>query len=115
MYTQGSSLIRTDPAILIILDLTIEENAKPRSRSISEKKSPVRQDANWLPAPNGPLSRHRLYWRREDAFLLPPGEGTGTAGIVKGSECTGLITYENQPHLLTALGSTLTRTTRSHW
>ena len=44
-----------------------------------QKDSPgAEKEANWLPAPNGPLYLvMRLYWPKPDApSILPPGEGT---------------------------------------
>jgi hypothetical protein len=42
-------------------------------------KSPGKdKEANWLPAPDGPIYRvMRLYWPKTDApSILPPGEGS---------------------------------------
>ena len=44
-----------------------------------QKESPGKdKDANWLPAPNGPIYMvMRLYWpKKEPPSVLPPGEGT---------------------------------------
>lgn len=52
-----------------------------------QKDSPGKdKEANWLPAPNGPIFLvMRLYWPRTEApSILPPGEGTWQPpGIVK--------------------------------
>ena len=54
-----------------------------------QKDSPgADKEANWLPAPNGPIYLvMRLYWpKTEPPSILPPGEGTWKPpGIVKGS------------------------------
>jgi hypothetical protein len=44
-----------------------------------QNKSPGKaKEANWLPAPNGPIYMLlRLYWpKTEPPSILPPGEGT---------------------------------------
>ena len=52
-----------------------------------QKDSPgADKEANWLPAPNGPLYMvMRLYWPKTEApSILPPGEGTWKPpGLVK--------------------------------
>jgi hypothetical protein len=52
-----------------------------------QNKSPgADKEANWLPAPNGPIYLvMRLYWpKTEPPSILPPGEGTWKPpGIVK--------------------------------
>jgi len=52
-----------------------------------QKDSPgPKKEANWLPAPNGPIYLvMRLYWpKTEEPSILPPGEGTWSPpGIVK--------------------------------
>jgi hypothetical protein len=43
------------------------------------------REANWLPAPNGPIYLVlRLYWPRTEPPSIPPGEGTWEPPVVKG-------------------------------
>lgn len=55
-----------------------------------QKDSPgSEKDANWLPAPNGPIYLvMRLYWpKTESSSVLPAGEGTwNPPGVTKVNE-----------------------------
>ena len=58
---------------------TLEKNADGSLTIYIQKDSPgAKKEANWLPAPNGPIYLvMRLYWPKETPpSILPPGEGT---------------------------------------
>ncbi len=52
----------------------------------AQKDSPGKaQEANWLPAPNGPIYMvMRLYWpKTEPPSILPPGEGAWKPPVIE--------------------------------
>jgi hypothetical protein len=67
----------------------MKKNADGSLTLFIQKDSPgADKEANWLPAPNGPIYMvMRLYWpKAESPSILPPGEGTWKpSGIVKAS------------------------------
>lgn len=92
MYDGKTQLLIKNPIDRYLINSPMLANMKPNADGsltiYMQAKSPgADKEANWLPAPDGPMYVvMRLYWPRATApSILPPGEGTwAPPGIVRG-------------------------------
>jgi hypothetical protein len=83
MYDGKSQLLIENPINRYLINSpmlpTMKKNRDGSLTIYIQNKSPGKdQEANWLPAPDGPIYMvMRLYWPKTDApSILPPGEGS---------------------------------------
>jgi hypothetical protein len=83
MYDGKTQLLIQNPIDRYLINSpmlpTLKKNADGSLTLYIQKDSPgAEKEANWLPAPNGPIYLvMRLYWPRTEApSVLPPGEGS---------------------------------------
>jgi hypothetical protein len=83
MYDGKTQLLIENPINRYLINSPMLPNMKTNSDGsltlyIQNKSPGTDKEANWLPAPNGPIYLvMRLYWPKTEApSILPPGEGT---------------------------------------
>ena len=90
MYDGKTQLLIKNPINRYLINSPMlsdmKKNADGSLTIYIQKDSPgASKEANWLPAPDGPIYlMMRLYWPKEvQPSILPPGEGTWTPpGVV---------------------------------
>ncbi len=82
MYELPSSLLTANPINRYPINSpmlpSLKKDADGGLTLLIQHESPgADKEANWLPAPDGPMFlAMRLYWpKAESLFILPPGEG----------------------------------------